>query len=72
MSKLKQARENRGLSQSQLAAASGVSVRMIQHYEQGVRDLNKAQAINVVRLADALEVDVKDILDIDKAQHSEY
>ena len=65
MSKLKQARENLGLSQSQLSAASGVSVRMIQHYEQGVRDINKAQAINVVRLADALGVDVKDILEIE-------
>lgn len=65
MSKLKQARENRGLSQSQLATASGVSVRMIQHYEQGVRDINKAQAINVVRMADALQVDIKDILEID-------
>ena len=65
MNNLKQARVSRGLSQSQLAAASGVSVRMIQHYEQGVRDINKAQAINVVRLADALEIDVKDILDID-------
>ena len=50
------------MSQSALAEASGVSVRMIQHYEQGVRDINKAEALSVLKLADALGCEVRDIL----------
>ena len=43
MSNLKKIREAVGLSQNKLAILSGVSNRMIQHYEQGVKDINKAQ-----------------------------
>lgn len=64
MSKLKEWRLSRNMSQSDLAEASGVSVRMIQHYEQGVRDINKAEALTVLRLADALGCDVRDILTV--------
>lgn len=60
---LKRIREVLTLSQSKLAEASGVSVRMIQHYEQGVKDLNKAQAITVYRLAQALNCTVEDLLE---------
>ena len=35
MKNIRRIREASGLSQSQLAAAPGVNVRMIQHYEQG-------------------------------------
>lgn len=62
MNNLKRVRTEKGMSQSDLAEASGVSVRMIQHYEQGVRDINKAEALSVLRLADALGCDVRDIL----------
>lgn len=61
--KLKDKRESAGMSQSELAQASGVSVRMIQHYEQGVKDINKAAAITVKRLADALGVKMEDIIE---------
>lgn len=50
------------LSQSQLAEKAGVSVRVLQNYEQGVRDLNKAAAGTVLRLAKALDVTVEDLL----------
>ncbi len=63
MSNLKRIREGRGLSQSQLAETSGVSVRIIQHYEQGFRDINNAHALTAVKLADALRCDVRDILE---------
>ena len=43
MSKLKDTRQAAGLSQSQLAAATGLNVRMLQHYEQGVKDINGAK-----------------------------
>ena len=63
MSKLKTARVSAGLSQGQLAKASGVSVRMIQYYEQGVKDINKAAVITVLKLADALGVDVRELIE---------
>lgn len=64
MSKLKKLRQERGYSQSKLSEASGINVRMIQYYEQGSNDINKAQAITVYKLAKALGVTVEDILDI--------
>ena len=54
MSNLKRIRADAGLSQTDLANLSGVSVRMIQHYEQGVKDINKAQALTLYKLARAL------------------
>ena len=63
MSNLKTARVGAGLSQGQLAKASGVSVRMIQYYEQGVKDINKAAVITVLKLADALGVDVRELIE---------
>ena len=61
-SNLKHCREKKGLSQSQLAKQSGVSLRVIQAYEQGYKDINKAQVITALQLAEALECDVKEIL----------
>lgn len=62
-SRLKKAREAAGLSQSQLAKASGVNVRMIQHYEQRAKDINSAKVSTVLALADALGVEVRDIIE---------
>lgn len=61
-SRLKFYREEKGLSQSQLADKSGVSLRLIQAYEQGYKDINKAQVLTVLQLAEALEVDVYAII----------
>lgn len=66
MNKLKQMREARGLSQSQLAKKSGVNIRLIQYYEQNYRDINKGQAATVLKLADALECDVRDIINLEQ------
>jgi transcriptional regulator with XRE-family HTH domain len=55
-------RTDKGMSQSQLAEASGVNVRLIQAYEQGYKDINKAQVITVLQLAEALECDVYEII----------
>jgi len=65
---LKALREARGLSQSQLAELSGVSVRMIQKYEQGERDIWKAQAITAYALAVALGVTVEEIIQRESAE----
>lgn len=63
MSHLKEIRIKRNLSQIQLARYSGVSIRMIQNYEQGTKDINKAAAITVYRLASALGVTVEQLLE---------
>lgn len=64
MSRLKEIRQECGYSQSELSNKADVSVRMIQHYEQGVKDINKTQALTVYRLAKALDVTVEDLLEI--------
>lgn len=63
MNKLKQIREAAGLTQAELAKASGISVRVIQNYEQGARPLNGARAITVKRLADALRCRMEDLIE---------
>ena len=63
MTNLKRIRNESGLTQSQLAEASGVNVRMIQHYEQGVKDINTAGALTVYKLAQALNCTVEDLLE---------
>lgn len=61
-SNLKLFREREKLSQSQLAKKSGVNLRLIQAYEQGYKDINKAQVITVLKLSEALKCDIYEIL----------
>lgn len=61
-SRLKFMREDKGMTQSSLSEQSGVSLRLIQAYEQGYKDINKAQVITVLQLAEALDCDVYDII----------
>ena len=61
-SRLKFYREEKGFSQSELAEKSGVNVRTIQAYEQGLKDINKASVVTVLCLAEALDVDVYAII----------
>lgn len=63
MSNLKTIRENRDFSQAKLSEASGVNIRMIQYYEQGFKDINKAQAITVYKLAGALDCGMEDLIE---------
>ena len=51
------------LSQSQLAELSGVNLRMIQNYEQGFKDINKAQALTLYKLSKVLDVNIDDLLE---------
>ena len=64
MSNLKNVREASGLSQKKLADSSGVSPRMIQYYEQGVKDINKAQGITLYKIAQALNCKIEDLLEL--------
>ena len=63
ISKLQRIRKARGFTQQQLSEASGVTLRMIQLYEQRRNDINKAQVNVVLSLSKALGCDVEDILE---------
>lgn len=62
-SRLQEIRKARGFTQQQLSDASGVSLRMIQLYEQKQNDISKAQVNIVISLAKALGCDVEDLID---------
>ena len=68
MKNLKRIRHAAGLSQSQLAQASGVALRMIQAYEQGSKDVNRAEGLRLYRLAQALSCTVEDLLELDTGE----
>lgn len=61
--KLQEKRKSAGLSQSQLAEKSGISVRVLQNYEQGSRDINKASGETLKKLADALGCQIENIME---------
>jgi transcriptional regulator with XRE-family HTH domain len=60
--KLQQLRQAAGLSQSQLAKAAGLNVRVYQNYEQGVRDISKAQLSTLLRICNTLHCKIADII----------
>lgn len=66
MSNLKRIREEKNLTQLQLSEISGVNLRTLQYYEQGYKDINKAQGITLHNIAQALECNIEDLLDIEK------
>lgn len=59
---LKAIREERGLSQSQLASKAGVGTRLVQDYEQAHRDIRKASAGTILALAQALDCRMEDLI----------
>lgn len=61
--KLQTIRKAIGLSQKELSEKSGVTLRMIQQYEQRAKDINKATAINLFALAQALGCKAEDLLE---------
>lgn len=61
-SKLKQIRESKGMTQTELALKADVNLRMVQNYEQGYKNINKGNVLTVLRLSEALGCDIHDIL----------
>ncbi|MBO4883312.1 MAG: helix-turn-helix transcriptional regulator [Lachnospiraceae bacterium] len=53
------------LTQKMLAEKSGVSVRMIEHYEQGKKDINHASAETIYKLSKALGCKMEDLINTD-------
>ena len=62
--RLRTRRENCGLSQSQLAADSGVALRQIQLFEQKQRDINKTAAATLLRLSRSLHCQMEDLMEV--------
>lgn len=60
---LKTLRTKLGMSQRELAEASGVPLRTIQQYEQRQKNINKAQGEYLVMLAQALCCEVPDLIE---------
>lgn len=56
-------RKARGFTQQQLSEGSGVTLRMIQLYEQRRNDINSASAGTVMRLANVLGCRIEDLLE---------
>ena len=62
MTDLKAYRKAAGMTQLELAAASGVNLRTLQDYEQGKKPISQAAAITVYKIAKALNVTVEDLI----------
>lgn len=62
-SRLKRQREITGMSQSQLARGSGVSIKTIQAYEQRLKEINQGKYVTLQKLAETLHCDISDILE---------
>ena len=62
MAKLKEIRQARGLSQSQLAEKAELNVRTLQHYEQGSKVFDHARLDTILKCAIALECKIEDII----------
>ena len=61
---LRDRRIGQALTQKQLSEKSGVNLRMVQKYENGEKDINKAQAITLYQLAQALDCTIEDLLEL--------
>lgn len=60
---LKRMRTRCKFSQKQLALITNIPLRTIQQYEQGQKNINKAQANYVIALAQALSCSIREILE---------
>jgi len=61
---LKIYRKRAGLSQKELAEQAEIPVRMIQHYEQRQKNINKAQVEYLARLSRVLNCNIEELLEL--------
>lgn len=62
ITKLEWSRRVAGMTQAELAEASGVNIRQIQRVELGEAEAGNLTAKNIIALADALGVDVRSLI----------
>ena len=63
MTKLKRQRINRNLTQSELSKLSGIPVRTLQNYEQGVLCFDSARIDKIVEVALVLDCNIEDLIE---------
>lgn len=68
---LQRVRKAQGFTQRSLSEATGISLRTIQHWEQGSKDFNQAAAMTVYEVSQALGVDMLELLDIPETEENE-
>lgn len=61
--KLQNVRIARGLSQSQLAEKANMSIRTLQNYEVGYRNIENANLMTLCKLAIALNCQIADLIE---------
>ena len=69
MTSLKRIRKLKGMSQKELSVCSEVSLRMICLYEQRQRDINRAAAITLYRIAKVPACSMEDLLELEEDVH---
>ena len=62
ITKLEWARRMAGMTQAELSAKSGVNIRQIQRVEIGEAETGNLTAQNLLAIADALGVDIRELL----------
>lgn len=62
ITRLEWSRRAEGLTQAQLAEASGVNIRQIQRVELGEAEAGNLTAKNLIAIADALHVDIRRLI----------
>ena len=62
ITKLEWSRRAEGLTQAELAEASGVNIRQIQRVELGEAEAGNLTAKNLISIADALHVDIRRLI----------
>ena len=62
ITKLEWSRRMAGMTQAELAEASGVNIRQIQRVELGEAETGNLTARNLIAIADALGVDVRSLI----------
>ncbi|MDY3305049.1 MAG: helix-turn-helix transcriptional regulator [Clostridia bacterium] len=65
---LKIYRKRAGLSQKELAEQAEIPVRMIQHYEQRQKNINKAQVEYLARFSRVLNCNIEELLELVKME----
>ena len=60
--KLKQLRLAAGLSQAQMAKQAGINLRVYQYYEQGTKDISKANLATILRVCNTLGCSLADVI----------
>lgn len=68
MLKLKQVRQNKQMTQGQLAEAAGLNLRTIQHYEQGSKNLDHARIDTLMKICIALDCKLTDLIENEEFQ----